>query len=145
MNNEALNYIFEKQKQFQTESIGSKIENLTEEEKSKFIHEHSYFIIEEVTEMLRTQRFHKSWRDDSQWDKEKIAESIKEGKEEAIDVFIFLINVMFMMGIDADELLELYNDKLNINKKRQTDIEMGYITKETPESKLENKNIEKRD
>lgn len=145
MNNEALQFVFEKQKQFQTESIGDNIENLTEQEKSKFIHEHSYFIIEEVTEMLRTQRYHKSWRDDSQWNEEKIAKSIKEGKEEAIDVFIFLINVMFMMEIDADELIELYMDKLNTNKKRQTDIEMGYITKETPESKLENKNIEKRD
>src|SRR5699024_2604417 len=123
MNTEALNYIFEKQKQFQTESIGDEIENLSEKEKSKFIHEHSYFIIEEVTEMLRTQRYHKSWRDDSQWDKEKIARSIKEGKEEAVDVFIFLINVMFMMDIDADELLKLYMDKLETNKKRQTDIE----------------------
>lgn len=144
MNTEALNYIFEKQKQFQTESIGDEIENLSEKEKSKFIHEHSYFIIEEVTEMLRTQRYHKSWRDDSQWDKEKIARSIKEGKEEAVDVFIFLINVMFMMGIDADELLKLYIDKLETNKKRQTDIEMGYITKETPEEKMENKDKETR-
>lgn len=144
MNTEALNYIFEKQKQFQTESIGDEIENLSEKEKSKFIHEHSYFIIEEVTEMLRTQRYHKSWRDDSQWDKEKIARSIKEGKEEAVDVFIFLINVMFMMGIDADELLKLYMDKLETNKKRQTDIEMGYITKETPEEKMENKDKETR-
>lgn len=145
MNNEALQFVFEKQKQFQTESIGDQIENLTEQEKSKFIHEHSYFIIEEVTEMLRTQRYHKSWRDDSQWDEDKIALSIKEGKEEAIDVFIFLINVMFMMDIDADELIKLYMDKLNTNKKRQTDIDMGYITKETPESKLKNKEIEKRD
>lgn len=144
MNTEALNYIFEKQKQFQTESIGDEIENLSEKEKSKFIHEHSYFIIEEVTEMLRTQRYHKSWRDDSQWDKEKIARSIKEGKEEAVDVFIFLINVMFMMDIDADELLKLYMDKLETNKKRQTDIEMGYITKETPEEKMENKDKETR-
>lgn len=144
MNTEALNYIFEKQKQFQTESIGDEIENLSEKEKSKFIHEHSYFIIEEVTEMLRTQRYHKSWRDDSQWDKEKIARSIKEGKEEAVDVFIFLINVMFMMDIDADELLKLYMDKLETNKKRQTDIEMGYITKETPEEKMENKYKETR-
>lgn len=144
MNTEALNYIFEKQKQFQTESIGDEIENLSEKEKSKFIHEHSYFIIEEVTEMLRTQRYHKSWRDDSQWDKEKIARSIKEGKEEAVDVFIFLINVMFMMDIDADELLKLYIDKLETNKKRQTDIEMGYITKETPEEKMENKDKETR-
>lgn len=144
MNTEALNYIFEKQKQFQTESIGDEIENLSEKEKSKFIHEHSYFIIEEVTEMLRTQRYHKSWRDDSQWDKEKITRSIKEGKEEAVDVFIFLINVMFMMDIDADELLKLYMDKLETNKKRQTDIEMGYITKETPEEKMENKDKETR-
>ena len=37
MNTEALNYIFEKQKQFQTESIGDEIENLSEKEKSKFM------------------------------------------------------------------------------------------------------------
>ena len=35
-------------------------------------------------------------------------------------------------------------DKLETNKKRQTDIEMGYITKETPEEKMENKDKETR-
>lgn len=144
MNNEALQFIFDKQKQFQTESIGDNIDNLTEQEKSKFIHEHSYFIIEEVTEMLRECYGHKSWKDYSDWDQEKLDKQLKLAQEEATDVFVFLINVMFMLDIDADKLVELYNDKLEINKKRQTDANLGYI-KETPESKLENKTIEKRD
>lgn len=143
MNNEALNYIFEKQKQFQTESIGSKIENLTEEEKSKFIHEHSYFIIEEVTEMLREIPYHKSWKDYSDWDQEKIESQLQLAKEEATDIFVFLVNVMFVLGIDGDELLKLYNEKLEVNKKRQVDASLGYV-KENPEEKLQDKDKETR-
>lgn len=136
MNNEALQFVFEKQKQFQTESIGDKIENLTEQEKSKFIHEHSYFIIEEVTEMLREVKFHKSWKDYSDWDQEKLDKQLKLAQEEATDIFVFLINVMFMLDIDADKLIQLYQDKLEVNKKRQTDAALGYV-KETPEDKLQ--------
>ena len=143
MNNEALQFIFEKQKQFQTESIGDNIENLTEQEKSKFIHEHSYFIIEEVTEMLRECYGHKSWKDYSDWDQEKLDKQLKLAQEEATDVFVFLINVMFMLDIDADKLIQLYQDKLEVNKKRQTDASLGYV-KETPEDNLQTKNKETR-
>ena len=142
MNNEELSYIFNKQKEFQSITLGKDISNLTIEERSKLVHEHMHFLVEESIESLRPLPYHKEWKDYSEWTEDDIKKAFEESQEEAVDVFIFLINAMFLLGIESDEIVDRYNDKLKINKERQHNPELGYIKKqkaETPEDKFKTK------
>lgn len=142
MNNEELSYIFNKQKEFQSITLGKDISNLTIEERSKLVHEHMHFLVEESIESLRPLPYHKEWKDYSSWTEDDIKKAFEESQEEAVDVFIFLVNAMFLLGIESDEVVDRYNDKLQINKERQHNPDLGYVnhTKiETPEDKMDNK------
>lgn len=94
---------------------------------SDLIHTHGMFAIEEVFEMLRELPFHKPWRDYSQLTDDEIKQQLKLAKEEWTDVLIFVINMGLFLGLDEDEILELYLEKNGLNKKRQEDPGLGYI------------------
>lgn len=148
MNNEELKYIFDNQKDFQSKTLGVNVENLSTEERSKLIHQHAHFLMEESIELLRPLPYHKEWKDYSKWTERDIHDAFKESQKEAIDSFIFLVNVMFLLGIESDDVVNMYNDKLKINKERQENPELGYVNEkkkiETPEQSLAKKDIETR-
>lgn len=144
--NNELSYIFEKQKQFQSVTLGKDISNLTIEERSKLVHEHMHFLIEESIEALRPLPYHKEWKDYSEWTEMDVKEAFEESQEEALDVFIFLINAMFLLGIESDDISQMYKDKLEINKERQHNPDLGYVNHskaETPESQMDSKRYTK--
>ena len=138
MENKVLEKVFSMQKSFQENTLGTDISSMSVEEKMKFVHEHSYFLIEEVTEMLRELPYHKSWKDYSKLTEEEIKEMVFNAREEVIDQFIFLVNIMIMLDINPDDIMKMYEEKLELNKKRQTDPNLGYVNKgkEIPEEKL---------
>lgn len=128
------------QKNFQENTLDTDIDSMTIKEKSAFIHEHSYFLIEEVVEMLRELPYHKSWKNYDDLTDQQIKDMFYSAKKEVIDQFIFLANVMIMLDVDSEEISNLYDDKLSLNVKRQNDPSLGYIKVdkkvETPEEKM---------
>lgn len=79
--------------------------------KDNYIFIMSYALIDETCEMLRHIPW-KPWKKSSNFEEQK-------AKEEFIDMFIFLINIMNALKIDIKELKLLFYDKLQKNIKRQ--------------------------
>jgi hypothetical protein len=108
--------------------MGNDFKVMTPQEKSAYIKEHGYFLMEEVVEMFREMKFHKSWKDYSNWDEvhEKSQEQLM--KEEAIDAFHFMLNIFLALGMNSKEVIEMYHEKNELNYQRQEDSSLGYVT-----------------
>ena len=51
------------------------------------------------------------------WRKQE--QNLPEARKEAIDVFAFMLGVFNYLGMSADDVYRMYNEKLKINYKRQ--------------------------
>lgn len=122
-----LQFMLDKQLEFQKESFGFDPSEADTKSVSELIHLHSQFAVEEVYEMLRELPFHKPWRDYSQMSATDIAEAFQKGKEEFMDVMIFLMNVGNLLGLTEEEIKTLYLEKRKINIERQENPELGYV------------------
>lgn len=127
-----LEMVLNKQAEFQ-KKFGYEGKETDLETVSSLIHTHSAFAIEEIYEMLRELPFHKPWKDYSDWTLEKHIEQNHKGKEEWIDVFIFMMNIGLFLGFDAKMIETMYLEKLGLNHARQEDPELGYVLTETKE------------
>lgn len=125
----ALKFIMDSQMKFQ-EKMGHNFKDMSPKERATYIKEHGYFVMEEVMEMFREMPFHKSWKDYSGMTKEEIRTQETKMKEEAIDALHFLINILISLGMDEEEVLEMYKDKNKLNYQRQSDSELGYVQSE---------------
>lgn len=123
-----LKFLLDSQKDFQ-ETMGYNFDKMTVKERSDYMKEHSYFIIEEVTEMLRELPYHKSWKDYSDLNSDDLIRSDQRAKEEAIDILHFMINIFLSLGMDEEEIINMYKEKNKINYDRQNDSDLGYINK----------------
>lgn len=123
-----LQYIMDCQRIFQGR-FNQNFNEMNDEERTAFIKNHGYFIIEEMTELFREIPFHKSWKDYSNWSNEKTLEQWNKAKEEYIDVIHFVVNVGLALGLDSDTILEMYKDKNKVNIQRQEDPSLGYVNK----------------
>ena len=121
-----LQYMMDKQKIFQGR-FGEDFDKMDEDERAAFIKNHGYFVIEEMVELFRETKNHKSWKDYSDWDEEKCKKQLQKAREEYIDVFHFVINVGLALGMDSNKILEMYKDKNKINIERQENPELGYV------------------
>ncbi|PEN61574.1 dUTP diphosphatase [Bacillus wiedmannii] len=124
----SLQFLLDSQKKFQ-ERMGNNFEIMTREERSAYIKEHGYFLMEEVTEMLREMPFHKSWKDYSSWDEEKHSEQEQLMREEAIDGLHFMINILLALDMNEAEIIGMYKEKNKLNYQRQEDSNLGYVNK----------------
>ena len=122
----ALQFLLDSQKQFQ-ERMGNDFKSMTLQERSSYIKEHGYFLIEEVVEMFREMPYHKSWKDYSHLTEEEVKHQEQLMKEEAIDALHFLINIFLSLGMDAEEIIHMYKEKNSINYQRQEDSNLGYV------------------
>lgn len=120
--------VLDNQKEFQ-KRLGQDVEGLGLKEQADIIHTHTNFVIEECIEMLKEMPFHKSWKDYSSWDAEKMSEQFKKVEEEWTDIFIFLMNVAVFLNLDEEDIYSLYAEKLGLNNQRQEDPELGYVTR----------------
>lgn len=121
-----IQFLLDSQEKFQLR-MGNNFKEMSQKEKSTYIKEHGYFLIEEVTEMLRELPYHKSWKDYSGLSGEEILAQEQLAKEEAIDALHFMINILLSLGMDEKEIIEMYKDKNKLNYERQVDADLGYI------------------
>lgn len=121
-----LQFMMDCQRVFQSR-FGEDFNKMDDKERTAFIKNHGYFIIEELVEMFREMRYHKSWKDYSDWTDEKRVEQLQKAKEEYIDILHFVINVGLALGLDSDEIVEMYKEKNKLNIERQENPELGYV------------------
>lgn len=122
-----LKFLMDSQMKFQ-KRMGNDFENMNEKERSSYLKEHGYFLMEEVMEMFREMPYHKSWKDYDSWSWEKFQEQKQLQKEEAIDALHFMINILLALGMDEDEVIKMYKEKNKLNYQRQEDSTLGYVT-----------------
>ena len=104
-----LDKIMEKQLEFQEMLYGVRWP-LTPKELNKELAFQVQCITDEAHELLHTTNW-KPWR--------KQKPNLIESKKEAIDIFTFVLNVFNNLGMSADDVYRMYNEKLKINYKRQ--------------------------
>ena len=121
-----LKFLLNSQEKFQRFS-GNNFEEMSVEEKSKYMKEHGYFLIEETIEMLRELPYHKSWKDYSTLTPGQLIYQKNLAKEESIDMLHFMINIFLCLGMDEKEIIDMYKEKNKINYDRQNDSDLGYI------------------
>lgn len=121
-----LRFLLDSQEKFQ-KFAGNNFEEMSVEEKSKYMKEHGYFLIEETIEMLRELPYHKSWKDYSNLTSEELLYQKNLAKEESIDMLHFMINIFLCLGMDEKEIISMYKEKNKINYDRQNDSNLGYI------------------
>lgn len=120
--------VLNNQKEFQ-KRLGVDVDTLDFKENCDLIHTHTNFVIEECIEMLKEMPYHKSWKDYSTWDAKKMNEQLDLVEQEWTDIFIFLMNVAVLLGLDEKIIFDLYSEKLGLNNQRQEDPELGYVTR----------------
>lgn len=121
-----LQYMMDCQRVFQGR-FGEDFNNMTDDERAAFIKNHGYFVIEEMVELFRETKNHKSWKDYSDWTGEKMEVQMQKAKEEYIDVIHFVINIGLALGLDSDEIVRMYKEKNKVNIQRQEDPSLGYV------------------
>lgn len=121
-----LQFLLDSQNKFQ-KRMGNDFKKMTLKERSAYLKEHGYFLMEEIVEMFREMPYHKSWKDYSGMTGEEILRQDQLQKEEAIDALHFMINIFLALGMDEKEVLKMYREKNKLNYDRQIDSGLGYI------------------
>lgn len=131
----SMQFILDSQQLFQNK-LGYDFSKMNDSEKSKYLHEHTYFLIEEGTEMLRELKFHKPWKNYDSWGPEEHENAELKSKEEAIDMLHFMMNIFLALGMDESEIINMYREKNKLNHDRQLKAELGYITNADIETRV---------
>lgn len=113
-----LETILKSQKDFQ-KSMGIDFEKMNQKERSEYIAEHGYALIEEVVELRREMKYHKSWKNYDGWTQEEDEKQLQLAREESIDVLAFLANIFGALGMDAEMVMSMYQEKCSLNYERQ--------------------------
>lgn len=99
--------------------LGTDIDKLTAEEAVKFIKEHSIHATQELHEMLYELPFFKGWKDYSNMTNEEIHNAFDNARKEFIDYMHFNNNIALALGLNEDDIYELYMNKNKENHQRQ--------------------------
>ena len=87
-------------------------------------------------EELRACTYWKHWCAEAREGKRFLLHDLQNARVEVIDLLFFWISLAQCVGLDADDVMELYRQKLQVNHKRQTD---GYSM--TGKDEADNKSI----
>lgn len=101
--------------------LGKDITVMGQADKTALIKDNVYFVTEELHEMARELPYIKDWKDYSGLSEADVAKRLVLAKKEFADVFTFLMNIAIALGMDAEDLYNLYFEKNSINHKRQDD------------------------
>lgn len=102
------------------ERIGTSPLTLPIRERMKFVKEHSFWVIDEIHEMVHELPFMKHWsKKHDNLTEEELELLIEAGKKEFIDVLTFLMNVGLGLGFTGEEMMEEYLAKNCENHRRQ--------------------------
>ena len=97
-------------------NLGQKVWHLSEDDMEDCTRFTAIAIADEAHELLHTTRW-KPWR--------KQEFDYVEAKKELTDILIFCLNGFNDLGVDAEQVAELFYDKLHINNARQDKLEEG--------------------
>jgi dimeric dUTPase (all-alpha-NTP-PPase superfamily) len=115
--------LFQMQKAL-NERIGVRTENMTEEEKTKWVLNYCRAMSQEIAELTDSVPW-KWWAKYQKFDEQN-------ARVEVVDLFHFLISLAQVLGMSADDVFECYVKKNEVNFKRQ---ELGYAEKDHGDSK----------
>src|SRR5437773_11612890 len=104
--------------------IGVDTDNMTEEEKTKWVLNYCRAMSQEIAELTESVPW--KW-----WAKyQKLDE--QNARVEVVDLFHFLISLAQVLGMSADDVFQAYMKKNAVNFKRQ---DSGYVDKDHADSK----------
>lgn len=106
------------------ERIGVFTDNMTEEEKTKWILNYTRAMSQEIAELNDSVPW-KWWAKYQKFDEQN-------ARVEVVDLFHFLISMAQVLGMSADDVFQAYVKKNEVNFKRQ---ESGYTKKDEADSK----------
>ena len=118
-----LDTIFEMQDTL-NQRIGVVTENLTEEEKTKWVLNYTRAMQQEIAELIDSVPW-KWWAKYQEFDEQN-------AKVEIVDLFHFLISLAQVMGMTPDDVYNAYVKKNQVNHNRQ---ESGYKDKDESDSR----------
>jgi len=104
--------------------IGVKPDEMSEEEKIKWILNYTRAASQEMAELIDSVPW-KWWANYQEFDEQN-------AKVEVVDLFHFIISLAQVLGMDAKDVHDLYNQKNKVNFKRQDD---GYAVKDENDNK----------
>ena len=104
--------------------IGVKPDEMDDEEKVKWILNYTRATSQELAELIDSVPW-KWWAKYQEFD-------VQNAKVEVVDLFHFLISLAQVLGMDAKDVHDLYNQKNKLNFKRQDD---GYTTKDEDDNR----------
>ena len=118
-----LDTIFEMQDTL-NQRIGVVTENLSEEEKTKWVLNYTRAMQQEIAELIDSVPW-KWWAKYQEFDEQ-------DAKVEIVDLFHFLISLAQVMGMTPDDVYNAYVKKNQVNHNRQ---ESGYKDKDESDSR----------
>jgi len=113
-----LQEMLDKQNKLQ-ERLGYDIGSMHDEERSAFIKENSIHLTQELHELLYEIPHFKPWKDYSGMSLFDSYKSWYKASKELIDMLHFFLNICLALGLDADNLYDMYMAKNKENHKRQ--------------------------
>lgn len=118
-----LEEIFRLQKAL-NERIGVRLDDLSEEEKTKWVLNYSRAMQQEMAELIDSVPW-KWWAKYQNFDEQN-------AKVEVVDLFHFLVSLAQVLGMTPDDVYQAYLKKNEVNHKRQ---ESGYSAKDEADSR----------
>lgn len=106
------------------ERIGVKTENMSVEEKTKWLLNYCRAMSQEIAELTDSVPW-KWWAKYQHFDEQN-------ARVEVVDLFHFLISLAQVLGMSADDVFQAYTKKNEVNFKRQ---ESGYAKKDEHDSR----------
>jgi len=104
--------------------IGVNTENMSEEEKTKWVLNYTRAMTQEIAELTDSVPW-KWWAKYQKFDEQN-------ARVEVVDLFHFLISLAQVLGMSADDVFNAYCKKNEVNFKRQ---DSGYTKKDYDDSK----------
>jgi dimeric dUTPase (all-alpha-NTP-PPase superfamily) len=104
--------------------IGVNTDNMTEEEKAKWVLNYTRAMQQEMAELIDSVPW-KWWAKYQEFDEQN-------AKVEVVDLFHFLISIAQVLGMSADDVYSAYCKKNEVNHKRQ---DSGYTEKDEADSR----------
>lgn len=104
--------------------IGVDLDNLSEEEKTKWVLNYTRAMSQEMAELVDSVPW-KWWAKYQDFDEQN-------ARVEVIDLFHFLVSLAQTLGMTADDVFDAYVSKNQVNHKRQ---ESGYTEKDENDSR----------
>lgn len=123
MSNDKLSEIFRMQAELNSR-IGVHLENLNEEEKTKWTLNYCRAMTQEIAELTDCVPW-KWWARYQKFDDQNM-------RVEIVDLFHFLVSLALTAGMTADDVFDAYVKKNKVNHERQ---ESGYTVKNEADSK----------